>query len=294
MSQPLWYLRSDDPSHADRVIGPFPAPQVREFLAAGEITLDWLMSLNQVDWLTLRESGQFQADAAPAPTEVGAQRMWREEREHARQRWLQQENDVDTAESRNLAQERRMRQALADDAARTDQLVQRDHARRPPLWLMLLGAIAVLGAGVGVWVGQRGSAIQAGIGQAANCQAVPAANINWESCDKSGLRAPGMQVRNARMRGIKLENADLSGADLAYAVLSGANLRHASLRGAGLSGADLSGADLTGADLSGADLRYAVLSRAVLAGARLQNAQLGKAEMPDGRLCAEGSVGECR
>ena len=71
------------------------------------------------------------------------------------------------------------------------------------------------------------------------------------------------------------------------------------LRGAVLPQADLWEANLTGANLSSADLSKANLGRAILTGADLADADLtltvlGEATWIDGRICATGSVGECR
>lgn len=291
MSQPLWFLR-----HDERVIGPFPAPQIREFLKNAEVTPDWEISLDTVDWLSIRESGQFEKDEeAPWATINDINRhVWREEREQARHRWLDDTGDLANAKIQDLAQERRTRQALAQDQLQTDTLIQQEHDRRPPLVGGLLTILLVLGIGYAVWWGQQGeSGIQAEIGLAANCSGSLREAVNWSRCDKRDFSAPGMVARNTRMERVILEGADLVGADLSYAALGMANLRNANLRGINLTGADLTGADLGGSDLTLADLRYAVLKDANLEGVRLEGAQLGKAIWPDGRQCAEGAVGQC-
>jgi hypothetical protein len=291
MSQPLWFLR-----HDDRVIGPFPAPQIQEFLKKGEVTPDWEISLDTVDWLSIRESGQFEETRSPTPTQGDDKdgHAWREEREQARQRWLDEAGGVAQAEPHDLDVERRARQALAQDQLQTDTLIQQEHGRRTPLVGGLLTVLLVLGIGYAVWWGQQGeSGIQAEIGQVANCSAPLREATNWTRCDKRGLTAPGVAARNTRMERVILEGADLSGADLSYAALGMANLRNANLRGINLTGADLTGADLSGSDLTLADLRFAVLKDASLEGVRLEGAQLGKAIWPDGRQCVEGAVGQC-
>ena len=290
MSQPLWYLR-----HADRVVGPFPAPQLREFLSSGEVNLDWEISLDQVDWLTMRESGRFDDidQGHPANTDV-SNGEWRDERSKARQRWLNDQGELVKATQRNLAQERRTRQALSEDSARTDSLVQQAQNRRAPVWAGVLALFLLAGIGIFVWWGQRGeSPIQTGIGQTSNCSAPLAEAVNWAKCDKRSVNLQGGFARNARLAQINFEGANLARADFSYASLNAANLRNANLQGINLTGADLTGADLTGADLTGADLRYAVLSNASVDGVTLQGAQLGKALWPDGQQCAEGSVGIC-
>lgn len=290
MSQPLWFLR-----HAERVIGPFPAPQVREFLRNGEITQDWEISLDEVDWLSIRDSGQFEEDAASWTGAPGQSvQDWREQREQARHRWLQDTQDIEQTEAHDLALERRARQALAEHQTHTDSMLRAAHGRRPPIIAGLLAVLVLLVALYFIWRGQgEESAIQAGIGLRANCALSAGEAVNWSRCDKRGLSAPGIIARNMVLLEANLEGADLEGADLSYGALVRANLRNANLRGVRLTGADLSGADLGGADLRTADLRYAVLKGARLEGARLEGAALGKSTWPDGRLCPEGALGQC-
>lgn len=293
MSQPLWYLRQQQ---GDRVIGPFPALQVREFLQNGEITPAWEISLDELDWLTIQQSGQFASE--PAAPDAGQDEMsrqaWREERAQARHRWLRDTADIDQAEPHDMAMERRTRQALVQDQFETDELVRKQHDRRPPIVAGLLAMLALLGAIYFIWQGQKGeSGIQAEIGLVANCASPLAEAVNWSRCDKRGFAAPGAVARNTRMERVNLEGSKLAGADLSYAALGMANLRSADLKGINLSGADLTGADLSGSDLSGADLRFAVLKDARLDGVRLESAQLGNAVWPDGHQCAPGALGQC-
>lgn len=289
MSQPLWYLRQHD-----RVIGPFPAPQVREFLRVGEITPDWQISLDEVDWIAIRDSGQFDEPVRPDSASDTDRQAWRQEREQARQRWLNAGADIAQAEAQDMARERRVRQALAQDMAETDALLKQQQARRPPVVAGLLAILLLAGVIYLIWQGQPGqSGIQAGIGLQAQCAAPLAEAVNWNGCNKKGLVAPGVVARNTRMERVSLEGANLAGADLGYAALVQANLRNADLRGINLVGADLTGADLSGSDLSRADLRFAVMKNAVMSGVRLEGAQLGNATWPDGRICAEGALGTC-
>lgn len=290
MSQPLWYLRQHD-----RVIGPFPSPQIREFLRNKEITADWQISLDEVDWIAIRDSKQFEERDDPPAGEGDPERQsWHREREQARHRWLNDGSDIAQAEVQDMARERRVRQALAQDKAETDTLLRQEQSRRPPVIAGLLALLMLVGSIYLVWQGQKDEAgIQAGIGLRAQCEASLAEAVNWNGCDKQGLAAPGVVARNTRMERINLEGANLTGADLSYASLAQANLRNADLRGIKLSGADMTGADLSGSDLSRADLRFAVMKNASMNGVRLEGAQLGNATWPDGRICAEGALGVC-
>jgi hypothetical protein len=293
MSQPLWFLR-----HDDRIIGPFPAPQIREFLEEGEVTPDWEISLDEVDWLSIRESGQFDQDkAAWLKSGEHGRHIWREEREQARHRWLQdmgETGDLAQAEPHDATLEQQSRQALEQDQRHTETLLQQERTRRPPVISGLLAILVVVVIAYFVWWGQKGeSGIQTEIGLVANCAQPLQEAVNWSRCNKRNFAAPGAVARNTRMENVILEGADLAGADLSYAALGMANLRNANLRGINLSGSDLTGADLSGSDLSLADLRYAVLQDAQLEGVRLDGAMLDKATWVDGHVCPEGAVGQC-
>jgi len=292
MSQPLWYLREHKQG---RVIGPFPALQVQEFLANGEITLAWEISLDQKDWLTVSESGQFSPKQAPdSGGDAISRQAWRDERTQARHRWLQDKDDISLAQPRDMASERRVRQALQADHLETDSLLEAEQRRRPPIIAGVLAVLILAGLTYFIWQGQgEESGIQAEIGLVANCAAPLEEAVNWGQCDKRGFKAPGVVAHNTRMERINLSDSDLSGADLSYALLTKANLRNSQLSGINLTGADLTGADLSGSNLSRADLRFAVLKDANLDGVPLEGAQLGRAIWPDGHQCAEGAVGQC-
>lgn len=280
MAQPLWYLR-----HEGKILGPFPPPQVRELLNSGAITGEWEISLNERDWLPLAESGHFsdqewQAEAADE------QLTWREERQRARER--RRDEDEETLFAHDPGIDEARRRALGRDQQRTEHLIEAENARRPSLWIGLLAVIAVAAVSLVVWWGQSDQPIQTSLSQAVNCAAPPAEGVNWSGCDKRALQAAGSTLRNAKLDRAHLDDARLAGAILEYASATGTSLRNTDLRGAKLAAADLSGADLSGADFSGANLRYAVLSGALLAGTRLDHAVWS-----DGHTCAAGSIGGC-
>lgn len=296
MTQSLWYLR-----HDGQVFGPFPAPQVDEALKKGEVSPDWEISLNEVDWLSIAESGQFKAEKI-GWSEGDAQQQqetasWRDQRQQARERWLQ-EGPVVTDVAHDPARDAAARNSIAKDHIRTHALLEAEKTKRTSPWVAFLGLGLLAGVGVTVWLGQRDKPIQAGISQVANCAAALSDGVNWSGCDKRGYAQPGgegrIAGRNAHLDKSRIDDARLKGADLAYASFRNTSLRNAELANVNLTGADLTGADLTGADLSGADLRYAVLTAANLTGTRMNAAKLDKATWNDGRICAEGSTGECR
>lgn len=277
MVQALWYLR-----HAGRTLGPYPPPQVEELLLSGAITEEWEISLDEQDWLPLKESGHFPVQKSSLQGRDAEKSAWIEERQRARARWRDGDAPLPLDEQLNETR----RQALGLDQHRTEELVAEDRKRRPSLLIGLLALLALSAIGVSVWWGQK--PIKASLEQAVNCAAPAGEGINWSGCDKRGSALAGANLRNARLERTRLEDARLAGAILEYANAKGANLRNADLRGAKLTAADLSGADLSGADLSGANLRYAVFESTLLAGTRLDDAVWS-----DGRTCAPGSVGAC-
>lgn len=290
MTQSLWYLRSKD-----TLIGPYPAPQIKEMLAMGDISPEWEISLNEQDWLTIRESGQFDLSSFDrARLHAEEQQAWLAEREQARKRWQHGEGEPAAPLRHDPAQDEKVRQALSRDQAKTDELVRTTQTRRTSPLIAVLAVLALAGIGAVVWYGQQEQPIRPTIGLVANCAAPAAEGVNWNNCDKSAQNLANSRLRNASLQGVRLEDARLSGSDLSYAVLSHASLRNADLGGAALLAVDLTGADLSGANLSGADLRYAVFTGANMAGVRLDGARLDKAVWPDGRVCAEGAVGQCQ
>jgi len=125
-----------------------------------------------------------------------------------------------------------------------------------------------------------------------------------EGCDLSGANLLNASLNDAMLSGAKMAGAMMTGADLFSANLSGADLSRADLSRADLvaanfSKANLSAANLAGSRLSWARLTDADLSRANLTGADLRaadlkGAKLSHAKWTDGRVCQEGSVGECK
>lgn len=290
MTQPLWFLR-----HDNTVIGPFPVPQIKEMLDLGAVTPNWEISLNEQDWLTILESGQFELSESDHFREhAEEQRAWLAEREQARKRWRHGEGELEPPLPHDLAQDDKTRLAVSKDQVRTDELVRSAQTQRSSPVIAILALAVLAGIGAMVWFGQQeDTPIETGISLVANCAAPAADGVNWTGCDKQGVDISNAHIHNARMERVRLDAAKLTRADLSYALLKQASLRNADLRGVVLIGADLTGADLTGADLSGADVRYAILAGVAMEGTRLNGARLDKAVWPDGRVCGEGAIGQC-
>lgn len=134
------------------------------------------------------------------------------------------------------------------------------------------------------------------------CKPEPLAQCSWARMQ--GAKWAGVDISDGALQAIRLDGADLSRANLAranfqIANLAGANLMASNLEDAHLHAANLqhanlmlanmTGVNLLDADLRGANLRGAKLQRAILIAAKLEGAT-----WVDGRVCAAGSVGECR
>ncbi len=286
MTQHLWYVRRQG-----EVSGPFPAQQIRQSFRLAQLDLSDEVSLDSAQWVRLIEADIL--DTKPAKPEVAESgQTWRQEREKARLRWL---NDSVEAAPTNLNRDG-VNERLRQHAEETRVLLKAESDRKPRFLagLGLLLAVALIGAGV--WFGQPGeSSIQASLaGRVSNCNTPAGEGVAWGGCNKDVASLSRANLKNALLMKARFERADLSGADLSYANLDGANLRGASLRGANLRGASLVQADISGADLAGADFGFAVLSDARLDGTRLDGALFGQSTWTDGRVCAEQSVSSCQ
>lgn len=286
MTQHLWYVRKQG-----AVSGPFPAQQIRQSFSLAELDLSDMVSLDGVQWVKLIETDIL--EKAPAKPKVAeSDQEWRQEREKARLRWLNDSVETPVIQPNRDEVDARLREHEEETRTRL-----KAESNRKPGWLSGLGLVlAVVLIGLGVWFGQSGeSGIQASLsGRVNNCNAPAGEGVAWGGCNKDVASLARANLKNALLMKARFERADLAGADLSYANLDGANLRGANLRGASLRGASLVQADISGADLSGADFGFAVLSGARLDGARLDGALFGQSTWIDGRICAEQSIGACQ
>lgn len=135
-----------------------------------------------------------------------------------------------------------------------------------------------------------------------NCVLEPEANCSWG--DLRGAKAAGMDLQGSSYLSALLDDADFQGANLEQsqmqltsmkrANMSNANLTRSHMhaikaQGINLQGANLDDVNLTSAELQGANLKGASINRVLWL-----NAQLSGATWTDGRICAEGSRGECK
>jgi len=286
----LWYVR-----RGDKVRGPFPTQVVANNTLLGRFLPGDEVSLDQLEWkplVTVAELLPQELLELPKVTDP-EQRLWLEERLKAAHRWA----DERTHEERRHAEEAAER-GTRDDGARDKERRSADmdsdvlalphhHAALPPESGLrrYLGVVAGLGAvmllvALGLIYYQPVNPVKVGVVPVQPlCGKAAAPGVNWSGCDKQGVL----------LRGADLTRGNLDYANLSLADLSGSRLAHVSLVGANLKAADLSNADLSNADLNNADLSAANLAAANLTGAVLDHAIWG-----DGRVCAVGSLGQCR
>lgn len=291
MTQHLWYV-----SRNGETSGPFPAKQLREMFSLGQLDLKDSVSLDGHSWAKLRDTDILDSEHAPVRVAVETDEAWRQEREKAKLRWINDSVEV-AAEEGASTQNGEAVSRLRQHEAETRSMLEAQTSRRPTFVAGATTLLVLILIGVGVWLGQSSEpriVTAPAVRLTVDCNAAPGENVNWSSCNKNDAKLSGAKLRNANLSGAHLERADLTGADLSYANLAGADLRGANLSRAVLKGATLGEADLTGADLSGADLGFAVLANALLRGVRLDGATLGQATWIDGRICSEQSVGTCQ
>ncbi len=289
----LWYVRKDG-----RIRGPFPAGQIAREILLGRIRENDELGVDREHWRLLSALPQLMPAAMQhADTQEGQQhlllaRLREDERLHDRR------EPGHTPDDSNLRHGDRRTVESFDVVA---------HRARVTRWaaeenkeernLLLPAAVIMITLFILVtyflWYHPAPPLPER------DCQAVPVAAVNWSGCEMPARNLNRADLRRANLSNTMLKAANLSaaqliGADLSYANLEGADLSGATLRTANLKGVALGGANLSRSDLRDTDLGYANLQAANLNGVRLSGAKLDRAIWIDGRVCADGSVGECR
>jgi len=289
----LWYVRKNG-----RIRGPFPAGQIAREVLLGRILENDELSTDREHWHLLSALPQLIPDVMQnADTEGGQQhlllaRLREDERMHDRREpghvpadTNLRHGDRRTVESFDVVAHRKrvIRWAAGENKEERNFLLP---AAVIMITLFILVAYFLLYHPAAP-LAER------------DCQAAPAAAVNWSSCEMSARNLNHADLSRANLSNAKLKAANLNAtqlrsADLSYADLDGTDLRDADLRTANLKGASLRGANLSKSDLRDADLGYANFQAAMLNGANLGGAKLDRAIWIDGRVCATGSVGDCR
>ena len=128
-----------------------------------------------------------------------------------------------------------------------------------------------------------------------SCPWGEASNLTLDGKDLSDSSYKAVHMHGTSLKKTNLERVNFQTADLSSANLAGANLKDGTLfaanaTGANFAGADLSGVNLTRADLTKANLQGAVVNKMTL----FIHTILDGATWTDGRICAAGSLGECK
>lgn len=293
----LWYARKDG-----RIRGPFPAGQISREILLGRICANDDLSTDRERWRPLRVLPQLVPEVMQhAETEEGRQRLLLarlriDERQHDRRGpghapagINRRHGDRRNVESFDVVapRERDIRLAAEVEAAKA----KNERNLLSPAAVIMI-ALFIL-ATFFLWY--RPVEPQA----ERDCGVAPAPAVNWSGCEMPGRMLRHADLSRANLSSVKLTGADLHtaqlrAADLSYANLEDVDLSGANLRAANLKGALLSGANLSLSDLRDADFGQANFQGANLTGAKLHGVKLGRAIWVDGRVCADGSVGECR
>lgn len=279
-----WYVRS-----AGEISGPFNGSVIINHLIVGRLSMGDEVSPDQQHWLPLAEQTTLHPDTA----DDDKARRHLDERTGQDRRHTQR---VVPPEARQRRGERRASEPAFEQNRRALrwQLMQRFQERHQRNWWPLLSTFVLLLL-ITIMAVLFPTTIPTPL---PNCAAPAAPGVNWNNCLKSQATLneadlSGAGLRNSQLGAASMMNTLLVNADLAYANLRFANLSYADLQGASLFGSNLSEADLSYADLSHADLAYADLSNARLGGSELAGARLDNAIWIDGRICAQGSRGDC-
>ena len=291
----LWYVRRDSV-----VTGPFPEKVIHQHLILGRLGVDDEVSDDVQHWQRVADLDSLipevmkgDMDDPEVRERFEAERRWADERLAIDRRTVN--GPTDHPERRGV--ERRGVERPETVVARelkTQLIVENRNRRAPYNNVALVVALSVLGLLMWGALNTTPSPIVVEV----DCQAKPAPEVNWDSCQLKGRQWAGVDVHDARARnadfsGSVLDRADLSGADLAYANMSLTHAASANFRGATLVGVDFQLSTLTGSDFSGADLAYANFYRADLRETKLEGTRLDRTVWVDGSICTVGSVGQC-
>ncbi len=292
--QQLWFT-----CRRGAVSGPYPSRLVSRYLILGRLDLNDQISLDRKTWAPISTHPELVPPELLLPDDVPG----REARIRARVR--EDERRAVTpggADYRDRRGERRRMERRAPEPAefihhRIERhgLVQAEPRHEAP------GSVPWKLAGVAVIL-TLGLLMLQGDGREMTaeraCRAPAGPGVNWSHCRMVGLDLQGVNLAGSLLESINLTEAKLSGAQLPgarldYADLRRADLRHCNLTHASLVGAILQDTRLDGARLTGADLAYADLRGTTLEEVNLEGVRLERAMWTDGRVCADGSVGEC-
>ncbi len=284
MAQP-YYIRRNK-----QVKGPFPAGQISQALLIGRYTLQDEVSLDGQEWQPILAH----PDLIPEVLKGDPDDARYQERLQAARRWADERrpgHGEPAGEQRRKPEPHETLEYRDNRESVYRRLRNRREMALVQALVVGLGLLALLYTGFRYMPRTEPPVSQ--------CTAPAAPGIDWRNCRLAGLQAieaslDGARLDSAILIGSNLFGANLHKARLDYADLSVSNLSFADFGNASLKGANLQQADLSGADFSQANLAFANLKGARLEGSKLEDAVLDNAIWTDGRVCAPGSIGECK
>ena len=287
-----WYIR-----RGEVIRGPFSEAKVAYYLLHGRIKKSDELSQDQQQWQFSSEFPQLRplmlqdaADDALQRQQLMARKQWEAQRERFTGEPGCQPLPADTYDETVEAA------ASGESVVTSPSAISRLNQKKPVnRKLVGLVAFSLLGAMSAMIYLNTPEPQVGGI----DCAVKAAPKVNWSNCQMAAVRLSNADLSGAQMKNMNLSRADLRsvqlmGANLSFSNLSAVLLNDADVRQATLVGANLSGADLGGARFDGADLSYVNFGGASMADASFNGVKLDKAIWRDGRICAEGSIGQCQ
>ncbi len=277
----LWYTRKNG-----EVKGPFPTKVISQDLLLGRLTKTDEVSTDKILWRAIGEVKSLIPEVMTADLSNDINRQMLEAaKRNADERGMDKLHGVERRihESEDEVKHRHQR---------SDTFSPEPSKSNIAALMLIFAFVAVL---VAVAVLHSPTSEEPGM----DCTTEPAPGVNWSNCLLLGSLLDGTdlssaKIRNANISGSSLKRVKLSNSDLAYTNFGVSNLLQADLSNAQLVGASFQGAYMRGANLTGSDLSYADFRGADLLGATFKDAKLDHAVWVDKRVCAVGSVGECR
>lgn len=301
----LWYVRQ-----GEKISGPYPEQLIARHVLLGRYKRHDQVSVDQSLWVTLENVPEL------LPVETGRvvngenldERVWREERQQAALRWRDERNIPDrrnfqkegsVPHPRRSAKDRRMLEESPETLAMRQRHVENEVLlkKKRERFYATASVLILIAFAMVIVVSVASPVIPVKVdmvASAADCKQPPRQQVNWNGCDKNGVKLSAANLRSANLVMARMQGASLHAARLDYAQMAGVDLTMADLSQAFLIGANLTGADLTSANLAGADLHFADLRGARLDNANLNGTRLGNTVWIDGKVCGPDSVGQCR
>ncbi|MDH5393466.1 MAG: pentapeptide repeat-containing protein [Gammaproteobacteria bacterium] len=294
----LWYINKQG-----KVTGPFPAKLIGSYLILKRIDVDTLVSVDKNNWIPIEKLPSLIPDEVKNAHTVEGRlvlnkaRLREDEREGDMRRDNENRRDKNrtSEERRDIAGRRHNNEEVSAAylKLKADFSSQRKKVKHRRVYGFTGIAVVVALLVFGFIFTDPAQPVRQ-----TDCAVKAAANIDWQSCNKSNIDLISSNLSASNLHSTVLNDAlmvktDLSFANLSYASLLNANLSHANLQAAKLVGANLNSANLSNTDLSGADLSYADLSNAIVSNVKVENTRFDNALWTDGRRCMRPSIDRC-